>query len=530
MSDVVQKFSGDKSNLEQALKDLTRDYVRLENQVQKLSDTSKKAHQEQRGGQGAANSLLKDGVRELTGMVTGYLSLQGAVAAYNRELEAQIRLQDEALAAHQKLAAGQAEIALNTFGQSPQTRQRLRAEAQRISSLTGVPEADVTRSIGRLAGKGVGLDLDQIVGAQEMAARLGRHTQEQIEPLSTGILQTMRIGRLEIEESAALIQSGSAAAFVSEPHQTSRFLQQGVSGMAANIPGGGPQAVEQSLELLAYISQAVGEERGEAGRTSGIALAAQLNEFRQGRGKWAGSLPGGRKIDRPEKGMPTLPIDAIRYLQTNPRAAKRFLDRATFEQLFEGEWRNLILGEEQAKGLLAETQRVVGPDVPALRALLRELESGTPQMALSTLHAQGQATIDQFKGRLGRGDVASSMRVGRDQAAAAAAPYRRLEWIQRGLSSLLNDAIGWGTNRSPEFHLEEMKMMQREMTQRDLPFPAPRGLTRPRLLPMGAEERRVYDLLEKLIKNGEDQLAELKKKRPDAGPAAQREVGRQRER
>lgn len=606
MADVVQKFSGDPSALQKALADLSRDYVRLENRLNSLTQTSRRgadealrdsqrrrqaladearvfqsqarvagnpwgsAHvQNQRLAaqaanpwisahqamvrqsevklngqqlaaaldgveekQGRVNSLWNSGVASLGQLTGGIVTVGAVVQAYNRDLERQIQLQTEALATHRLFSRGQAEIVLNTFGQSPQQRQHLRAEAARISAATGVPEPMVASSLGRLAGKGVGLTPQQLVAAQEMATRLGRHTPEQIEPLSTAILQTMRISGLGVEDSAALIQSASAAAFIGEPWQQARFLQQSLSGMAANIPGGGRQAVEQSLELAAYISQAVGEERGEAGRTSAIAMAAQLNEFREGRGPWAVTLQGGRKLNTPVKGMPTNPIDAIQWLQQNPGMAKRFLDRATFEQLFEGEWRNLLTGGDKANTLLQQTRDAVGPQVGALREQLAALESETPQLTHTALDSQGAAAIEQFKGGATRSAVTASLRKMRDEAFAAASRHRHLTPFEVGIMSTgfdvpivghvpgIRDSAGYAKNQQAEYFLGDIKAARDELLQY--------GLSTKRPDQLGAEQKLVYDLLSKLIENGEKQLEELKKitKPQPTGPALNVERGR----
>jgi len=301
--------------------------------------------------------------------------------------------------------------------------------------------------------------------------------------------------------------------------------------MAANIPGGGPKAVEQSLELLAYISQAVGEERGEAGRTSGIAMAAQLDEFRQGRGKWAREV-GGWKISRPVSGMPAMPIDAIKWLQSNPAQAKQFLDKATFEQLFEGEWRNLVTGGASANKLLAETQELVRPDVAALREQLQALESGTPQMAQSTLANQGQAITDQYLGRESRQAASKSIKDQRDKAIMMSGSYGGFDRFARPLRFAAQDMLAWATGQQPETHISQIQEMKQRVGTFSMPLPTSLGGNREhRFWNKTDDMLRLEKTLDEMLVNAKLQLAETRKlttPKPVAAPA-QRERGGQSE-
>jgi len=585
MSDVKQTFSGDASALHKALADLSRDYVRLENRLDKLTQASRRgadeavrdsqrrraafadearvfqsqrapsgnpwasAHvQSQRLAAQAANpwisaqrdarpvlritdelmqsldaagdkqaqvnGLWNSGAGALGRLAAGFLTVGAVAQAYNRDLERQIQLQMESLAAHRALAGGQAEMYLNTFGESAEAIARRNAAAQRISAATGVPEHVIAQTIARQSGRGVGLSAEQVIEATGIAARLGRHTPEQIEPLGTVIQQTMRATGKSGTWSAALAQSAAAAAFPGNPTLQARFLQQTLTGSLANINEPDAAAAEQVMEIGAWLSQAGGEERGEAGRTATIRMLAQFDEFREGRGPWAISR-GGRKFNPAIKDAPTRPLDFVEWLRSNPGQMKRFFDRATFEAHYEGIIRRGIMQPESQVGrLLADTIAEVKPDEGALEQVLQRLERGTPQITQSALDAEGQTAVEQYKARATRPAVTASLRKLREEAFAAASRHRHLTPVEVGIMSHgfdtplghlpgLRDTAGYLKGQQAEYFLGDIKAARDELLQG--------GLFGKRPDQLGAEQKAVYDLLTKLIENGEKQLEELKK-------------------
>jgi hypothetical protein len=402
MAVVNQEFSASgQETIERAYRDLAKDVVRLEQQLQKLSQTSSRGAKEGTEHHSALDRILQRQMATLGGVAASWLSVQKVMELVNAELERTMRLQDAAAGAHEDLARGHAELFLNTFGQDDATKQKYLSAGKRISALTGVSESAVMSSLGRQAGRGINLTADQIIAAQEYATRLGRHTPEQIEPLSTVIQQTMRATGKDAQWSSALAQSGAAAAFPGNPMLQSRFLQQALTGSLANIDKPDARSAEQIVEIAAWLSQAGGEERGEAGRTAAISMLAQFEEFREGRGKWQVTTPGGMKLSpRPIKDAPSAPGDFIAWLQKNPSQMRRFFDKASFEQHYEGIIRRGMMDPSSQVGkLLAETQETVKPDIPALQRQLADLERGTPQISTANEAAKTRNRQIQVAGR-----------------------------------------------------------------------------------------------------------------------------------
>lgn len=489
------------------------------------------------GGQGVASwmrggsawgGMLSKQIVQVAELATAWFSVQKAMEAVNHQYELNLRNEQAAAQAQRMLARGQAEIVLNTFGGAGADREKLFAAAERISAQTGVPQEQVAQNLGRQAGRGVGLSLDQIIGAQEMAARLGRHTPEQIEPMATAIQQTMRIGKLSVQQAASLTQSASAAAFIGEPWQQQRFLQQTISGGLANVPKPTAKSIEEVLELGAFISQAVGEERGEAGRTSSIALLAQMQEFREGRGAWETTGPYGEKIRHPVKGAPTDPKDMIDWFHKNTRQARRFADKATFERMFEGTWRNLLLDPKSTEAALyRDTQGQVGINIPALDEQLRAIESGTQPLRTASDAAKSEAATVNFDARQTIQARRREARAIRDETLKTT---DRAAWYPDFLNAQFRgiaDSLGSWAEPVEQRGLRELQRRKHENEN----MIGPGGWNLPRT--MTAERQETSHLLERMIKRLESidtEIKQLNNPRPGAGPAMNAQRGTQSER
>lgn len=481
--------------------------------------------------QESLNGLWTMAVPKLAAMYSAYQLVQSALAAFNRDMQQQQQLQRESLTAHKGLASAQAELWLNTIGQDPATTAKYEAAAARISRDTGINEKIVGQTLYRQAGRGVALNPEQIIASSGLAAELTRHNQEQFQPLASLFQQTMRVSGKSPEWSAAIAQSGAAAAYPGNPTLQARFLGQSFTSALPHFPNANDKTVEQLFELSSFVSQAAGEERGEAARTTITALGAQLAEFREGRGAWEVTGSFGRKSSRPVKGMPENPLDAIRWMQANPGQMKRFLDKVSFERQFEGIWRQAIMEPDSVMGkLLAATETAVKPDLEGFAQQRERMRAGTPQVRITNADEEAASIINQFKSRATRPAVTDSIRGMRDEAAKIAAPYLPgTSAVDRQLDQWLNDTAGYWTGRQAESYLGHMRGMRRTM------LGGGRGVLLPDRSPesMPAEQRAVLELLNKLIEKAEQQIAELKKQNqsaPSASPAAQNDIGRQRER
>jgi hypothetical protein len=440
MAEVKQVFSGDKTALETAYRDLAKEVVRLETQVQRLSTTSVTGTQQATRQHTALEGVLRRQIGAIAGVATSWLGVQTVVRAVNEQLERTIRLEEGASKAGKDLARGQADIILNTFGADDATRQRIAAGAQQIAVNRGLPGGLVSHAAGQLMGAGTG-PLEERLKALDVAASLSRHSPEAMLPAALAIQQTQKITGMNEKEAASLALSGGSAAFIGEPALQFRFLQQVMSGVVSSSPGDKKKAAEQGMELGAFLTQVVGEERGEAARTAGISLSSQLDEYF---GPGFDSSFMGHKIKIKAGGKdPGLPIDRLRYLQEHPAEAKRFLEHSSFERMFESPVRNLLLnpGGDEDK-LLRETEKTVAINVPALESTIRALESGTPQMKAAAEAGMSESRSEAYKGQMTEKALQAEARQIRDETMQNTSKYSRLPAFLDNLGRWFGDRFG----------------------------------------------------------------------------------------
>jgi hypothetical protein len=460
--------------------------------------------------------------RQVVGIVGGYLAIETALQAVNQQMQVNVDLHKGAADAQKLVAGGQAEIALNTFGRTPAERQKLYDAGKRITGDTGFkPIGAIERTLGRQAGRGGDLSLDQIISATDIAAHLTRHTPEQLEPTAQGIQQLMKYGVPTAAKAAALFQAAASEAYPGDPGLQARMLQQSVASGMANLPKGAQnaQSAEEILELSAAASQVGGEERGEAVRTAMVALIAQKQEFVEGRGPFAVSGRFGRVRHPKVAGAPESPRAFFEWLRQNPMQGRRFWEKANFERQYEGVLRSMLMdpNSDQAKAL-AGVQERVHANVPALTEQLQAIEGGTPQLKTATQGATSesrQTLADAAKTISARRDLARQIVADTMQSSA---PYGRRTPFMQGFYQRLADPFG----RHPEetglkFLRERRAEMEHTWSMSGAIASGPRPTS-----PEAELNRRLLDEQIKVLTQIRDEIRDLYKAQPTpaAAPAA----------
>ena len=466
--------------------------------------------------------LIGRQMRVVGQMLAGLVGVETLLRAFNQQLEWTVDRQRDAAAAHKRLAEGHAEILLNTFGESAEEQQQRFADAQRISLETGLPVGVVAKTIGRQAGRGMNLTREQQRDAAEMAARLARHNPEQYEPLAGGIQQTMRIGKTDAKTAASLFMSGAANTYIGDPTLQARFLTHALSGGVASVPNANLDTIEQVMELGAWISQEVGEERGEAGRTSVIALLAEMDQFGRGEGPWMEASPwGGRPRKRPVKGFPNQPKDRIEWLQNNPGQRERFMRHFSERRLFEGTYQRMFETGSQSDLNWREMQDRVRPDQQSLEHLLQGLQGQTPALKAANAANRTKAAMENADIQMSAQALRDEAMTIRDETLKKTSQFPLQFWYETlGLVTRpIADATGFGTVEGRA--LEELR------TRRS-------GGTLNAYQASDPEARAAAELLDKQIKRLEEIRDEIKKMNggptPSAAPAmnGQRGLGNER--
>jgi hypothetical protein len=489
---------------------------------------------------GNVSNALSEGVGHFLGGVAqtalGLLTAETALKAFENALNRITEREERALGESGALARGHAIIALNTFGQTEAERGKFRSAAQTISSKSFLPEALVAEVLGEQAGRGANLSADQIIQATDVAAQLTKHTPEQFKPTAAGVQQIMRIGNVDANKAASLFQSAAAAAYPGNPELQARMIQQSIAVAIANSPVQDLQTVEEIAEYTSAASQVGGEERGEATRTAMAALMAQVNEFRTGTGPWMLHGKGGRQMPNPIPGIPAHPRAALEHIMRDPMLSEMFWNKATFERQYEGPLRDMLTNPKGRGGqILAETQKLVGVNEPALEEQIRAVTGGSPQLATRT-DEQGHAVVasqqsarDQINAKL------SILRSDRNKALNQFSAGGYLDplgnFVNADLAVPFMDRFS--SVPAEDRFLSDLKGMRDTVANPSAPGPRLRRAMG--YGPSSATRDNDVQYLDRLIKAAEATRDEIKKLReekpvPTAGPAANAEVGRSRER
>lgn len=378
---IHQKFTGDPSQLLKAYQELSAANTRLEQQVGNLTRKMSEGAKEGKTGFDGLGLSTRNVTTQLGAMVGSWFSIQTAIAAVNAEIEHHQQLAREALNTHHQLAASQADLFLNAWGRPESETSANRQRITQMASDAKVPEKFMTAAFASAQSTGVGTD-EQRLSAVQLSSKLSGQRPENIGNLSKSILMAQQLTGVSPEEAASLFLSGGASAFMENPEQQSRMLRQTLASVAASSTGTDKKRIaEQAVEIGAALTTMVGEERGESARTAAGKLSGDLNTFFTKGFEFTG--PRGHKFRKKPKMDPGGVIDRIRVLQNDPKLANAFLEKASFETMFQAPISRALLDKnsEEAKRI-SDAERTVSYDTKPLAPLLRQLQTGTPSIEL----------------------------------------------------------------------------------------------------------------------------------------------------
>lgn len=394
---IHQRFTGDSSQLVKAYQDVANANVKLEQRVGELARKMGEVGRAAKGGTDQMQSGMKGVAQDLAGAIAGYVSLRSVIAAVNEELEHKKKLQAEAFQANSSLAPAQADMILNSFGDSPE---QIKANQQRIRKMATelhVPEVSVTQAFGDVRGTGVG-NVDQQMKAVELAAKMSGKRPENMASVAKSLLMTQDLSGASAEEAAALNLSSGAAAFVTNPESQSRMLRQAMAASTAASAGDKRKAAEQAAEFTAGLSVVGGDDRGESSRTASAAIAGQMHEFFTEGIEVPIPGAGGRKRRIKPKFDPGSQMDRMEYLQNNPSDAKAFVEnKLAVETQFRAPVRKMFLEKDSAEAQkMRNVRETVGYDTKQLPSFLHQIEKGTPQLAQARAAQVAESAKEQF--------------------------------------------------------------------------------------------------------------------------------------
>lgn len=528
MATVKQTFTGDKNQLEQAYKDLAQQVVRLEQANVRLAQRTEDMNRQAQAGTRRTSDSLLNQTHALASVAVGWLGVQSAIESANASIEEHFRISKEAGDLQTRLARAQATAALNVS--DPALFQEIQSQSATIVKRTGFPDLPtISEALGGSIGAAGG-DKRLAFEATEIAASLTKHRPDLLGRYSLGMLDVGTTGKLSARDSAALLMRAGDFARVDNPDLQIKSIAESIAGGAAAASASDPEglrrATEQSAELWAALNYTAKDTEGSVSRTTSVRLQSQLSRFFE---EGFDETIAGRKFSVKPKSDPGTPIDRLAMVANDPRLSRTFLSRASFGEIHDPILRAYFRDPNKSE-LAQNLFRAAGEvsyDPAIVDDKIGRMESGTATLKRSSTLAR-DASENQLResGQVGLATDADARMI-RDEVLAKTRSYSGapglLAWPIETAVNKIDDALAYFKIISPERSAMDA-LRQRQSTIRgdkELSELSPKALQ---------DYEYVGQKLDKIAALLEAQNMEMTQSRPAAGPAANAEVGGQRER
>lgn len=553
MATYKQTFTGDKSQLEQAYKDLAKEVVRLEQQTQKLATSNTQlaekvriANRQTIDGQREANDALGQGIQQVSLMAAQYLGFTSILQGVNQELEKMHELQDAAANTQVKVADSQAAIIRNMTALSREDRKRFLGE---VAAVAGETQFQDLGQLNLAASEGLsaGGTRESVIDAVRQAARISRDSPQDLDLIVGAAVDLAKAtGDTDARKNLGFLLAAGAESRVAGTRATAVNIPPAVISAVNTVNDDAKEASIDAAALFASLGSAAGDVRGESTRTAVQSFAVQAREF----------FTEGRKVTIPGRGtIQVKPPDdpgtlrgRIAALQADEKLRKQFLASASFERQFQVPVEQLLTEGGLTAEAFAKARDNIRFDAAPFEEVAKDLEALTPELAIAFGRRAAESNIQRTElDRPEEGRAAEARKILRD-ALWRTARYGEGFPGTRGMageaaiwSMDVNDMLGTDPADSALAMLRERQEMIR-LRNRSLVTNTPGWFSQPVPIEQLSErERRDFDFLGQQIE-ALQQLTERQtraieemnnrdsQRQPSPAPAAQIEAGRHRER
>lgn len=556
MATTKQVFTGDKSQLEQAYKDLSKEVVRLEGQVQKLSNTSNNANRQGVTQSNEVSKAVRGQLASLASAALGWVSIEKAISAVNAELEDNIRLNDRRAGKQISVAQSQAQFLLNATSSSTAEKQAFLIDMQRIQRESGFPDLSKLNMAGASGASASGGDLEATRLAIEAAAPLAKHSPQDLEIIVAGALDLVKAsGEKDAKKNLGFLLQVGEQSRVQGTRQTAENVAPAVSVAAKTVTSDQRQATIEAGALFAALSNEGVDPQGEVTRNAVQVISGELRSFFTEGIKV--NVPGRRPMMVKPSEDPNTIEGRIRYLQENERMQKLFMANANFgRERFRVPFEQL-LNRGQTNHAFQHALKNLSFDDKAYQQTVRELETATPQLVLANTAAASTGINDAIDNEA---ILAGRKATSRSIASKAYEQTREHSEFVFGTRTTIEEPL---MRKDFDYQTEKLgrvpeevaiEALQRRQNQIEVENIGGSFKTKPRDR-WTESETKAYDKLSQEIANLNKMLAQQNKliadqtaaakdtaktnrqmnqrdatRRPSVGPAAQSEIGRHNER
>ena len=247
------------------------------------SDELRKRHiqlKEEFGKHGKMQGVVKS----LSQIAGAYVSLQGGIQAVIATYQEQVDVQERSLYLTKQLAAAQERAAKNFAGLLAGDSAEMQQAAREIQAKTYFPEiTELTNALGTAVSASADKDLAR--RTVEELAPLSRNDPASLESFVLGTLNTARALDTEnVQKSAGLLLGIGSAAQVTDPQKLARAVGPVLQAAVNSLPDNASQQLRERAAidaggLLAALTKAASDEKGESSVTAFIQMNEKLSEF-----------------------------------------------------------------------------------------------------------------------------------------------------------------------------------------------------------------------------------------------------------
>lgn len=544
MGQVKFTFTGDKTQLEQAYKDLAKSNARLEEQVKKLADTSKQ-------GTDSASKGFGGFSKSIMGSVASMVSLATVTAAANQELQEMVELQDKVKNTNIEVGRSQSKLLFNLAGRDMGEVRKALADLQTINRDTKFGDVKDLYGAFNDALAATGGDIEISKSIVRAAAPLSRGSPEDLRDISMGAATLQQTLGLSPEQAIAFQSTVGGPSFIKDPAQQARYIPAGIRSALETLPAKTRdekiQAAREIGAVMSALGAAAGDTEGMATRTDIIDLSVELRDFFE---KGTKVKVGNREFNKKFGPDPGTFLGRIEAIANDDRMSKAFLENTTSEKQFTVAREQLMKRGGRTLAKAREFLPMISSDEKQYRELESLQNQGTRQIEIGNLEREYEANKQLNELRDIGGDAAKSQ--AKKIHSEVLAKTRKYGIMPTGLKTLSEYFIGGTIQRGAEAigydpiqqAIGDLKAREKQITKR-------RNLTgsyeafydetipENKLTPQQIEDRSYVraqlQVLEKLQEFQRQQLEESKRQtellqqqdQPTGSPRA--EIGRHRE-
>lgn len=394
-NDVDITIAGDAKEVERALEKMNAKLQKVELRLEKMRQVSQKTSRTTKDGFDQVSSSIGGIPGKIAGMVSAFASVRSAVRLIGEEWDAVKRKQEAARLATLEPAQAVREARIAFVPDQTLPDSKLDDLISSVAKETRAPVKNVAIALQTAFSAKGSLSNQVAVDAVRQALRLDPANPEQAATLAGRFLDVAKFsGSKDIQANAGFIQNVQSASRVTTSEKVGANLVPAIGG-GVNF-GDTP---EQSAELLAAITQLMGDEEGRLSANAFLKLGGQLKDFvpqRAKTGKLKGLLTG--KDPFGEFAIPDSQFDEFRKatstkerllaIQKAPELQRAFIGSSSFEEKSKQQALSLVRGDEKAMDELRKAEETINPIGPNQRTLFRkkikQLDEGKLQQTLTS--------------------------------------------------------------------------------------------------------------------------------------------------